>query len=91
MKRAARRFRPILLTAIAFLLGCVPLLTNSASNAVSRYRAPVIGGLLATSLISMLLIPALVDIVESHSAQRGKKKGRYATKSVPAGLGGGVV
>jgi Cu/Ag efflux pump CusA len=62
MKRAVRRFRPIPLTAIAFLLGCVPVLTNSASNSVLRHGTPVISGLLAASLISMLLIPALANI-----------------------------
>jgi HAE1 family hydrophobic/amphiphilic exporter-1 len=74
---AARiRFRPILMTAFAFILGCVPLWTASGSGAVARkvLGTAVIGGMLAATAISIFLIPVLFDVVESLSMRFGKKK-----------------
>ena len=73
---AARiRFRPILMTAFAFILGCVPLWTASGSGAVSRriLGTAVIGGMLAATLIAIFLIPVTFDVVESLSVRFGKK------------------
>jgi HAE1 family hydrophobic/amphiphilic exporter-1 len=78
---AARiRFRPILMTAFAFILGCVPLWTASGSGAVSRrvLGTAVIGGMLAATLISIFLIPVLFDVVESLSARFSRTKEPHA-------------
>ena len=53
---AARlRLRPILMTAFAFILGCVPLWTAAGAGAISRrvLGTAVIGGMLAASLIAI--------------------------------------
>ena len=72
------RFRPILMTAFAFILGCVPLWTAAGSGAVSRrvLGTAVIGGMIAASVIAIFLIPVTFDIVEklSHRAKGGGKK-----------------
>jgi len=75
---AARlRLRPILMTAFAFILGCVPLWTASGSGAISRrvLGTVVIGGMLAASLIAIFLIPVTFDVVEKLTA-RVTGKGR---------------
>ena len=63
---AKLRLRPILMTAFAFILGCVPLWTASGAGAISRrvLGTAVIGGMLAASLIAIFLIPVSFDIVE---------------------------
>jgi Cation/multidrug efflux pump len=64
---AARlRLRPILMTAFAFILGCVPLWTAAGSGAVSRriLGTTVIGGMLAATFIAIFLIPVLFYVVE---------------------------
>jgi HAE1 family hydrophobic/amphiphilic exporter-1 len=60
------RLRPILMTAFAFILGCVPLWVASGSGAVSRriMGTAVIGGMLAASVIAIFLIPVTFDVVE---------------------------
>jgi multidrug efflux pump subunit AcrB len=60
------RLRPILMTAFAFILGCVPLWTASGAGAVSRrvLGTAVIGGMLAASLIAIFFIPVSFDVVE---------------------------
>jgi HAE1 family hydrophobic/amphiphilic exporter-1 len=68
------RLRPILMTAFAFILGCVPLWRAQGSGAVSRriLGTAVIGGMLAASLIAIFLIPVSFDVVEklSHRVKR---------------------
>lgn len=65
------RLRPILMTAFAFILGCVPLWTATGSGAVSRriLGTAVIGGMLAASLIAIFLIPVTFDVVELITAK----------------------
>jgi HAE1 family hydrophobic/amphiphilic exporter-1 len=72
---AARlRLRPILMTAFAFILGCVPLWTSTGAGAISRrvMGTAVIGGMLAASVIAIFIIPVSFDVVE-RLANRWKK------------------
>ena len=63
---ARLRLRPILMTAFAFILGCVPLWIANGAGAVSRrvLGTAVIGGMLAASLIAIFFIPVSFDVVE---------------------------
>jgi HAE1 family hydrophobic/amphiphilic exporter-1 len=83
------RFRPILMTAFAFILGCVPLWTASGSGAVSRrvLGTAVIGGMIAASVIAIFLIPVTFDVVEklSHRATGGKKRKQLEQPASPEG------
>ena len=76
------RFRPILMTAFAFILGCVPLWTASGSGAVSRriLGTVVIGGMVAASVLAIFLIPVTFDVVEKLSHRVQGKKHRQATR-----------
>ena len=71
------RLRPILMTAFAFILGCVPLWIATGSGAVSRriLGTAVIGGMLTASVIAIFLIPVAFYIVESlsHRMRRSRK------------------
>src|ERR1700678_1229647 len=68
---ARLRLRPILMTAFAFILGCVPLWTASGAGAVARrvLGTTVIGGMLAASLIAIFFIPMAFDLVERVGAR----------------------
>jgi HAE1 family hydrophobic/amphiphilic exporter-1 len=68
---ARLRLRPILMTAFAFILGCIPLWTATGSGAVSRrvLGTAVIGGMLAASVIAIFLIPVTFDVVERWTAR----------------------
>jgi HAE1 family hydrophobic/amphiphilic exporter-1 len=64
---AARvRFRPIIMTAFAFILGCVPLWVATGAGGVSRQilGTVVIGGMLAATVIAVFLIPVTFSVVE---------------------------
>jgi HAE1 family hydrophobic/amphiphilic exporter-1 len=73
MAGARLRLRPILMTAFAFILGCVPLWTASGAGAVARrvLGTTVIGGMLAASLIAIFFIPMTFNLVE-RLANRNK-------------------
>jgi hydrophobic/amphiphilic exporter-1 (mainly G- bacteria), HAE1 family len=63
------RLRPILMTSFAFVLGCVPLWTASGAGSVARQimGTTVIGGMLASTLIAVFIIPVLFVVVEKFS------------------------
>ena len=62
---ARTRLRPILMTAFAFILGCVPLWTATGAGAISRQvlGSVVIGGMLCASLLAIFFIPVSFDVV----------------------------
>jgi HAE1 family hydrophobic/amphiphilic exporter-1 len=74
MGAARLRFRPILMTAFAFILGCVPLWFASGAGGVSRQilGTVVIGGMLAATLIAVFLIPVTFSLAERVAQRFGK-------------------
>jgi HAE1 family hydrophobic/amphiphilic exporter-1 len=87
---AARlRLRPILMTAFAFILGCVPLWTATGAGGISRQvlGSVVIGGMLAASLIAIFLIPVTFDVVE-RLGELGKSKKEVKAEPEEAPKGG---
>ncbi|HTV14813.1 MAG TPA: multidrug efflux RND transporter permease subunit [Acidobacteriaceae bacterium] len=76
--QAARvRFRPIIMTALAFIVGCIPLWTASGAGAASRriLGTVVIGGMTLATVIGVLMVPTTFSVVEylSHRFARGGK------------------
>ena len=73
---ARLRLRPILMTAFAFILGCVPLWRASGAGAISRQvlGTVVIGGMLAASILAIFFIPVSFDVVERFGEHFGKKE-----------------
>ena len=75
---AARlRFRPIVMTALAFIVGCLPLWTASGSGAASRriLGTVVVGGMTLSTVLGLIFIPVTFAVVEflSHRFVRGGK------------------
>ncbi|MEZ5533481.1 MAG: multidrug efflux RND transporter permease subunit [Steroidobacteraceae bacterium] len=71
LEGARLRLRPIIMTSFAFILGCVPLWIASGSGAVARrvMGTTVIGGMLATTLLAIFLIPVTYYLVERFAAR----------------------
>lgn len=59
MSAARLRFRPILMTSLAFIVGAMPLVASSGAGAASRHEigTGVIGGMLFATIFGLLLIP----------------------------------
>ena len=75
---AKLRLRPILMTAFAFILGCVPLWVATGAGGISRQvlGSVVIGGMLASTILAIFFIPVSFDVVERFGLflSGGKKK-----------------
>lgn len=80
---AKLRLRPILMTAFAFILGCVPLWTASGAGGISRQvlGTVVIGGMLAASILAIFFIPVSFVVIERFGHWLGLGEKPYA-KSV---------
>ena len=59
IEAARLRFRPIVMTSLAFVLGVLPLAVSTGAGAASRHSigTGVIGGMLAATFIAVLFIP----------------------------------
>jgi multidrug efflux pump subunit AcrB len=78
---AARlRFRPIVMTSLAFVLGVLPLMLSTGAGAGARRSmgTGVVGGMLAATFIATLFIPLFFVLV----ARRAKP--RHSTQTVAA-------
>jgi hydrophobe/amphiphile efflux-1 (HAE1) family protein len=60
------RFRPVLMTALSFVLGVVPLVIASGAGAAARRSlgTAVFGGMLVATVLSLVLVPALYVVVQ---------------------------
>jgi hydrophobic/amphiphilic exporter-1 (mainly G- bacteria), HAE1 family len=69
LSAARLRFRPLMMTALAFILGCVPLWTASGAGAIARQimGTAVIGGMVAETFIGRFFVPAIFYVVERFS------------------------
>lgn len=63
---ASQRFRPIIMTSMAFILGVVPLAKASGAGAASQNAIgiAVIGGMLAATFIAIFFVPMFYVMVE---------------------------
>jgi HAE1 family hydrophobic/amphiphilic exporter-1 len=83
---AKLRLRPILMTSLAFIFGCIPLWTASGAGAVARQimGTTVIGGMLAASAIGIFFVPAVFCAVEKISGAEKKKTSSAGAMPLPA-------
>jgi hydrophobe/amphiphile efflux-1 (HAE1) family protein len=74
---AQKRFRPILMTSLAFILGCAPLVLSSGAGAASRHvlGGSIIGGMIAATCIAPLFIPAFFALLAGRLKPASKSEG----------------
>jgi multidrug efflux pump subunit AcrB len=66
MEAGRLRLRPILMTALAFILGVIPLMLASGAGAASRQSigTTVFGGMLVATVLSLALVPVFYAVIE---------------------------
>lgn len=84
---AKLRLRPIIMTSLAFILGCVPLAIASGASAASRQSlgTGVIGGMLGATVIALFFIPMFFWGLEVMAERKPKPKVGAAPTTPPAG------
>jgi len=71
MEAARLRFRPIIMTSMAFILGVVPLVIASGAGAASRHSigTGVLGGMLAATFLAVFFVPLFFVLVRKLSSR----------------------
>ncbi|KTD56534.1 multidrug efflux pump [Legionella santicrucis] len=73
---AKTRFRPILMTSFAFILGVMPLVfaTGAGANARKSIGIAVCSGMLASTCLAVVFVPAFYVMLQSWQERRKAKK-----------------
>ncbi len=81
---AKLRFRPILMTSLAFILGVVPLLTATGAGSEARrvMGTTVFSGMVVATILGVILIPALFVLVEGRKKVKPVVKDASLSNSV---------
>ena len=77
LEAARIRVRPILMTAFAFILGVAPLVVATGAGANARHSLgnAVFGGMIVSTLLSLLLVPVLYVLIERLRERRTRAQG----------------
>jgi len=79
LEAARLRFRPVVMTSMAFILGCVPLAISSGAGAASRHAVgtAVIGGMLVATLFAPMFVPFFFRYISAAAYKLfpGRKEG----------------
>ncbi|MDQ6951730.1 MAG: efflux RND transporter permease subunit [Mariprofundales bacterium] len=72
----AKRVRPIAMTATAVIAGLVPILLGSGtgSDVMRRIAAPMIGGMVTTTLMSLVVLPVIYGMILQIRERRIKEE-----------------
>jgi copper/silver efflux system protein len=65
MQGAVDRVRPKMMTAVAIMTGLLPIMwsTGTGSEIMQRIAVPMIGGMVSSTLLTLIVIPAIFGIV----------------------------
>jgi multidrug efflux pump subunit AcrB len=72
MEAANLRLRPILMTSFAFILGVLPLVIASGASSGARRAlgTAVFGGMLASTLLAVFIVPVLFVVIETFAKRK---------------------
>lgn len=80
---AVERVRPKMMTVVAIMAGLVPILwsTGAGSEIMQRIAVPMIGGMVSSTLLTLVVIPAVYGLVKGYRLKAARKE-----KQIPASL-----
>ncbi len=81
---ALLRVRPVMMTVFAVIAGLLPIMwgTGTGSEVMRRIAAPMVGGMLSASVLTLLVIPAVYAVVKELGLRRGERFRRL--RAMPA-------
>ena len=83
MEGAVERVRPKMMTVVAIMAGLLPIMwsTGTGSEVMSRIAAPMVGGMISSTVLTLGVIPALYALVKQWRLKRGLETPRAVVKS----------
>ncbi len=72
MEGAVERVRPKMMTVVAIMAGLLPIMWSSGtgSEVMSRIAAPMVGGMVSSTVLTLLVIPAIYALVKEWQLRR---------------------
>ena len=72
MEGAVERVRPKMMTVVAIMAGLLPIMWShgAGSEVMSRIAAPMIGGMISSTVLTLVVIPAIYALVKERSLFR---------------------
>jgi len=72
MEGAVERVRPKMMTVVAIMAGLIPILwsTGTGSEVMQRIAAPMIGGMISSTILTLVVIPAIYAMVKAGQTRR---------------------
>ena len=72
MQGAVYRVRPLMMTVVAIMAGLLPIMWGSGtgSEVMQRIAAPMIGGMVSATLLTLIVIPAIYALVKEATIRR---------------------
>ncbi|MCK1665844.1 efflux RND transporter permease subunit, partial [Bradyrhizobium sp. 153] len=66
MEGAVERVRPKMMTVVAIMAGLLPIMwsTGTGSEIMQRIAVPMIGGMISSTLLTLIVIPAIFGLVK---------------------------
>jgi Cu(I)/Ag(I) efflux system membrane protein CusA/SilA len=85
MEGAVERVRPKMMTVVAIMAGLLPIMwgTGTGSEVMSRIAAPMVGGMISSTLLTLCVIPAIYALVKEVPLRR--RAARAARSNAAAG------
>ena len=81
MEGAVERVRPKMMTVTAIMGGLLPILwgTGAGGTVMRRIAAPMIGGMISSTVLTLLVIPAIYALWKERTLSRGNERGSSET------------
>ena len=72
MEGAVERVRPKMMTVVAIMAGLLPILwgTGTGSEVMSRIAAPMVGGMISSTILTLAVIPAIYALAKQWDLNR---------------------
>ncbi len=78
MQGAVMRVRPLMMTVFAIIAGLLPIMWGSGtgSEVMRRIAAPMVGGMVSATILTLIVIPAIYALVKEYAIRREAFRGR---------------
>jgi Cu(I)/Ag(I) efflux system membrane protein CusA/SilA len=75
MEGAVERVRPKMMTVVAIMAGLLPIMwtTGAGSEVMQRIAVPMIGGMISSTILTLVVIPAIYALVEGAKLSRAQR------------------
>ena len=78
MSGAVERVRPKMMTVAAIMAGLLPIMWSHGTGAevMQRIAVPMIGGMVSSTVLTLVVIPAIYFVVKGFACGRNSRSGR---------------